>query len=497
VKSTEGQRSDAEPFSARELRGLAVTGVMSIAVRGVVTRGLGLVGSLVLARLLTPSDFGAIAFGYTLITFGAFMTDGGIGATLIRRREDPTTHELRSLLGFVLITSLGAVALIAAIGLALGRTGVLATIMALSLPVLAFKVPTAITAERKLFYRPLVRADIAQVAVYNVAAVGLVAAGLGVWGLAIGMLVSALAGTIILLAIGPTGFLLPAFSLRTVRPFLSFGLAFQAVNVVNTLRDQGLNVLTAAVGGLSVLGIWSLANRVLQGIMLVLESVWRVSFPAISRLIETGERPEPSIERALALTTAFTGFAAVALGGTAPALVPIAFGARWEDVVPVLPWAAAGILIAGPISTSAVGLFYARNRPRVPLGAVLAHTATWFAVTTPLLPALGAEALGIGWFAGAIVDAVILGRALSNEGVHVVRQWAPPVIVALGAATVGWLVATTVRPHAVGLAASLVSVEILYLTGMLVVRRAVVVDLYRMLRGTLMRRSRIEIPAAR
>src|SRR6185437_13930523 len=133
-------------------------------------------------------------------------------------------------------------------------------------------------------------------------------------------------------------------------------------------------LVTAAVGGLSVLGIWSLANRILQGIMLVLASLWRVSFPAVSRLIETGERPEPSIKRALALTTVFLGFAAVAIGGTAPALVPTEFGVRWTDVVPVLPWAAAGILLEGPISTAAVGLLYARNRPGVPLRAVLAHT---------------------------------------------------------------------------------------------------------------------------
>ena len=465
---------------------------MSVAARGVVIRVVGLIGNLVLARLLTPSDFGVVAFGYTLVTFGAFLSDGGIGAALIRRRAEPSARELRSLLGFVLSTSVLTTAVVAAIGLPLGRTGLLAAVMALSLPIGAFKVPTAVVAERRLFYRPLIRADITEVAVYNVSAIGLVVAGLGVWGLAVAAILSVCAGTTTLVAMGPVGFIPPTFSLATVRPLLSFGLAFQAVNVVNTSRDQGLNLVAAAVGGLFVLGIWSLANRILQGIMLVLASLWRVSFPAISRLIETGERPEPSIERALALTTVFLGFAAVAIGGTAPALVPTAFGARWVDVVPVLPWAAAGILLAGPISTAAVGLLYARNRPGVPLKAVVAHTATWFAVATPLLPTLGAQALGVGWFAGAVVDALILGHALSAEGVRVVRHIAIPLLVCSAVAATGWFIATAIDPDAAGFVVSLFYVEAAYGTLMLITQHRTMVDLYRLVYRTVTRRWSVE-----
>jgi O-antigen/teichoic acid export membrane protein len=175
----------------------------------------------------------------------------------------------------------------------------------------------------------------------------------------------------------------------------------------------------------------------------------------------------------------------VAVGGTAPALIPAAFGARWGDAAAVLPWAAFGLLVAGPVSTAASGLLYARNRFGIPLRAVLAHTVAWFAVALPLIPSLGAEALGIGWCAGALVDVLILGRALASEGVRVVRPCCAPVVAGLAVGAVGWLVASSVRPPALGLVASLICVELLYLLAMSLVRRGVLIDLLRLVRRTL------------
>jgi O-antigen/teichoic acid export membrane protein len=478
-------------LSASEVRGRAVTGVTSLARREIAIRALGLVGNVVLARLLTPKDFGAVAFGYTLIAFGNFLSDGGIAAQLVQRAEEPTTIELRSLLGFILCATVAAVVVIAAVSLPFGRPGTIATVMALSLPLAALTTPTAVVAERQLLYRPFVLSDIIQTVTYNIAAVGLVVLGLGVWGLAVAVIISTAFGTIALLRVGPVGLMAPRFSLGTVRPFLRFGLQFQAVAVLTAFRDQGMNLVSAAIGGLSVLGIWTVANRVLQAILLVFNSLWRVSFPALSRLIESGEDPRPSIQRALALTTTFTGFFVVGIAGTAPALVPVVFGAKWGHVIPVLPWAAAALMIAGPISTAAVGWFYARNEAQVVVVAVTAHTVTWFAVTVPLIPQFGAEGIAMGLLAGAAVDAAVLGHALSKLGLQVMSHCGLPVLAALAAGSVGWIVADAITPAIIALAASLVTVEALYLLVMLAARRAVLLDLYRLLRRSVRQRSRI------
>jgi hypothetical protein len=85
------------------------------------------------------------------------------------------------------------------------------------------------------------------------------------------------------------------------------------------------------------------------------------------------------------------------------------------------------------------------------------------------------------------VDVLIIGRALAAEGVRVVRPCFAPTVVGLAAGAAGWLIASAIEPPALGLALSLACVEVLYLAGMLLVRRAVIIDLYRLLRRTMAR----------
>src|SRR5207248_493486 len=59
-----------DQLSTPEVRRRAVTGAVVDALRGMGVRLVGLVGTLVTARLLTPYDFGLVAFGTTLWVFG-------------------------------------------------------------------------------------------------------------------------------------------------------------------------------------------------------------------------------------------------------------------------------------------------------------------------------------------------------------------------------------------------------------------------------------------
>src|SRR3954463_14780872 len=79
--------ADASSLSVAEVKRLAVAGAAIDTVRGFLVRGLAFVGTAILAHLLTPRDFGLVAFGLTLTAFATFLADGGIGTALIRRHE--------------------------------------------------------------------------------------------------------------------------------------------------------------------------------------------------------------------------------------------------------------------------------------------------------------------------------------------------------------------------------------------------------------------------
>src|SRR4051794_41046103 len=158
--ATSTEPETASPtVGAEELRRLALRGVLAVALRGFVVRGLSLAASVVLARKLTPDDFGLIAFGLSVVEVGAFFMSGGLGAGLLRQEHEPSREQLEALFGIQLLLATVVAILTLAIGSAFGTAGLLAGIMAWSLPIDAFRVPSAVETQRRLAFGPLVRAE--------------------------------------------------------------------------------------------------------------------------------------------------------------------------------------------------------------------------------------------------------------------------------------------------------------------------------------------------
>jgi O-antigen/teichoic acid export membrane protein len=357
-----------------------------------------------------------------------------------------------------------------------------------SLPILTFRTPALITMERSLVYGRIVVVELLDAGVYVAWAVTTVAIGWGVWGLATAVVVRALVGTVVLVCVSPPRVLKPKLSWARLRPILGFGARFQAIGAVNVTRDQGLNFAVAAVGGLTVLGLWTLVYRVLQTLLLVFQGLWRVSFPAMSRLIEAGEDPRPIIERSVGIVALGSGVFLATLVGCGPALIPAVLGERWSEAAEILPGACLGLMIVGPVSVSVAGYLFAKGDASTALRGAILHTFAQFAVVLPLLPSLGASALGLGGVAAGVVEATVLGRRASlRSGARIISPLSVPLAAAIGSAAAGWALASS-SPPTLGLAALsglLACGSYLAVVGLL--RRELFRDALRLLRGGLRR----------
>jgi O-antigen/teichoic acid export membrane protein len=275
-----------------------------------------------------------------------------------------------------------------------------------------------------------------------------------------------------------------------VRPILGFGLAFQGVNAIILARDQGLVIVTSAVAGLTTLGYWSLSYRIVQVIAVVLESLWRVSYPAVARLIAAAEDVAAPVQRALRISAVVVGAIVAGMIGTAPALIPLVFGDQWEPAVPALAFSAAGLMLSGPLSTASAGLLLARGRVGWVLTATATHTVVWFAVATPLMTSLGVKALGIGWCAAACVDAALLAYFMKREiELSITASLAAPTIAVAAAASLGWWVATTVPGAVASTVAAGAAVYAAYGLSLAVLRPSDLRDTRAVLRRGLARSS--------
>jgi O-antigen/teichoic acid export membrane protein len=450
-----------------EIRDRAADGIGLDALRGVANLVFGLGGTIALARLLTPHDFGLVAFGLTVLVFGTFLAHGGLAAALIRRPERPSRRELQEIQGFQLALTGGATIVAGVVGSSFGTAGEVTALMVASLPLVVLRTPAIVLLERELLYRRITAVEVTEIAVYYLFAVVSVAAGAGVWGFAAASLVRAGVGSALMLLAAPEGAVVPRLGWRSIRGIVVFGASYQAVGVAQMLRGQGVNLAVAAVSGIQVLGLWSVAQRVLQFPFLLFSSLWRVSFPAMSRLIATGEDMRPVIERTVAVAAAGTGFFLVPLVAGAPALVPSVLGSRWNDAVAVLPTAGLGLMFAGPVSVAVVGYLWGMGDARTPLMGVLVSIPAWGLAMLPTLPIVGVAAVGLGWLAANMAETAVLARgAKRHAGADVLSPVVRPTLVAVMAAGAGWLLAVSSAPtFAVGLGAALAAL-LLYVGGL-------------------------------
>jgi O-antigen/teichoic acid export membrane protein len=459
------------------VRRRAGTALAAVGLRQLAIRAIALGGTVVLARLLVPHDFGAVAIGTSLVSVFGFVGDSGIGAGLIRGPRAPERMDLQAFLGLQLVvTSILAVAT-AAIGIPNGLVGRVTALMVASLPVAAYRTPGVILYERDLRFQPLVLIELVETLVFYAWAIVTVLAGWGVWGLASASPVRAIVGAVVMNLVSPAGFMLPRLSWGRLRGLLRFGLQYQSVNAIALVRDQGVNLGTAAIGGISMLGLWSLAYRILQVPFLLFDAVWRVSFPAMARLLAAGEEPRPIMERGLAMAAMITGGMLAALVGSAPALVPAMFGHQWSGVDAVITWAAVGLMFGGPVSVATAGYLYAVGDSGAVLFSTAVQALVWFAVTFPLLPSLGVQAVGVGWLVSSLAEAAVLvWRTRRHISLDVFRHLALPAALGALAAVVGWAAASHLGPTLVATVVGAIVAALIYGAGMIVLRRALVAD---------------------
>lgn len=458
----------------------AISSSATVALRGVLVRAIGLVVNLALAKMLAPSEFGLAALGFTILSFAMFLADGGLGAGFVRRAAAPSRLELEAILGFQLGMTLALSSLVFLAALPFGSPGFLVSVMIASLCPVAFEAPGAILLERNLHFGRRVAVEIAESLSYATVAVAAVALGVGVWGIAIALVARGIVGATTMNIVTPSRVLRPRLNLQSIKGVLLFGLKFQTASAVAVIRDQGLNLGLAALGGVGALGLWSLASRILQVPYIVFESLWRVSFPTMSRLKESGYDAAAVLGRMMNLTSLGGGVVIVCLAASSHDLLGVAFGDRWQPGSIVILPSCIGLLWNGPVSVAVAGFLYARGHASAMIWAAIAHTVMWLALGLGLYPSLGLISIGIGSMVSGVVDSLVMAYTLRREtGMSCLSVIALPFAWGASVSTGGYVLGGMLTAGWLQLIASAVIAGTVYLGGMALLRPSCFSDLRR------------------
>ena len=259
------------------------------------SKALVLVTTAVLARLLTPEEFGVIGFATVIITYLTVMRDLGLGGALIQRRDDiedaaDTVFWINIALGVVL----SAVTAMIAPWVAgyFGEPQVTALLRVLGLTFLLQSLGTThlIRLQRELAFARKVVPDVGQAAVRGVISIAAAAAGLGPWALVVGQLAAVATSAALAWIVMPWRPRM-RFARRLVRPLTRFGAPLLGVDIIHAVAGNLDYLIVGKVLGATALGVYTLAYRLpellLLGVVTVLN---RAVFPAFATVQDDPER---------------------------------------------------------------------------------------------------------------------------------------------------------------------------------------------------------------
>ena len=372
--SRPSEKPSRKPLTGDAVRSVALT---TLSFGG--NKLLVFISTVVLARLLTPADFGIVAAASAVILYFDVVLDLGIGAALVYEQEKGTSERVHNAFTLnLLVTSVLT-------GLGLLLTPALAAFFSLQSDENVFRalfvylfikglgqVQTSML-QRDLRFGRRGSVEVARGVVRAGVSIGMALTGFGVWALVGGLLAGELAGTALAWAL--VGYR-PRLRLEraVVRALMGFGLAFIALKISDAIALDSDYLIIGHALGPTQLGYYTIAYRLPE---LALTSLYwifgTVAFPLYSQARARGLDVTGYVQlRALRLITVFSFPAGVLLALLAPDVIYVLFGAKWAPAITPM------VFIALMTSVMSVGfssgdLFPAMGRP-----------ATLLVINTPL-----------------------------------------------------------------------------------------------------------------
>ncbi|MEO7197427.1 MAG: lipopolysaccharide biosynthesis protein [Solirubrobacterales bacterium] len=300
-------------------------------------RTLTLVATAILARVLTPDEFGLVAIALSFMAVLEGIADLGLSHALVTQRDDVVEERAETV--FVSSVGLGLLAslVIAAIGpLAASffdqpELNVITPVLGLNFLIRSFGTTHFALAQRSLDFRARTFAEFSEVSFRGVLAISLAMAGLGAWSIVLGYLGGTLAFDVaiwILVRWRPK--LQPRMS--HLRDMIVFGGTISAVTLVAALIANVDYLFIGRSLGASDLGLYSLGFRLPDVLIISLSSVAAmVLFPAFAGM------DRDALSRSFLISFRYTLLVAVPiavmLAILARPIVLTLFGDKWIDSI--------------------------------------------------------------------------------------------------------------------------------------------------------------------
>jgi PST family polysaccharide transporter len=339
--SVEEAAAETEGGEHRSLTRHTVKGVFWITAGRFLKAPLNLLSIAVLARLLTPTDFGIVAIGTIAISLSNVLVDGSFGMVLIQRRE--VTPKL---IGASVVASTGLAIVLAAIIIVSAsyierefqfpQLRQVLFFLGAVLPVTAVTMVTTALLQRALQFRILTLIAFSSQLTFTTLSIALAASGAGLWSLVWAQMVA-------FVIEASLGFLAVRkryrvrFSASALHDVLKSGGMFTVSRLLNLAANNADKVVIGRYLGAAQLGFYTRAATLMTTARdLTGAGPVRVLFSSFAKMQHDPPRMAKAYLRALSVSVIIAAMGSAFIVFNSELIVRILLGPKWLATVPIM-----------------------------------------------------------------------------------------------------------------------------------------------------------------
>jgi O-antigen/teichoic acid export membrane protein len=362
---------------------------------------LGTLGTMLIARMLTPAEIGVFSIGAVLVGLAQVLRDFGVGQYVVATASLGTA-QLRAALGVSLAVAWTLAAIVAALAGPAAHfyeqpllRDVL-HLLALNFLLVPLTSLTLSALRRQLRQSAIYVINTTHSLVQLSCTLWLAAAGYGTLSLAWGTVAAAIAAVFVSLPLRPAGLpWLPSW--RGARGVLRFGAYATGGNLVDEAGVAAPDLIVGKMLGAEAVAVFGKAQAVLNLFnQAVTSAISPVLLPLFAAQVRAGQPLRGTYLLTVSCMTAIAWPFFTLLGLLALPAVRLLYGGQWDGAVPLIRIMCAGAALYSMFSMARylfVAAGHVREQARLDTMAVLVRVAM-------LLPA---GALGLHWVAVAVV----------------------------------------------------------------------------------------------
>ena len=402
------------------LKNKTVKGGVWSAIDYIARYGISFIVGVILARLLTPNDYGLIGIITVFISLFRYIVDGGLGSALIRKLDaddDDYSTMFFANLAVSIFLSLTLVLLSPFISIYFEReqltlmTKVMSVIIVLDSLTMVQKVRLT----KKIDFKTLARVSVSSSFISGIIGIVMAYLGCGVWALVGQHISSSFFNS---LFIWLNGKWIPKFVFRyeKFKEMWRFGWKILASSIIGSLWDNLYSVIIAKNYSPVTLGHYSRAHQFANLCPSTINSVvQRVSYPVLCNFQNDNAQLKKVYSKLIRVSMLPTFILSLGLAACAESFILVLIGEKWMPCVPYLQILSFGIMLY-PLHALNINVLQVVGRSDLTLYLRIIKTAL---ATIPLLLGIFFNIYYMLWgsvfmgFISFIINAYFPGKLIS------------------------------------------------------------------------------------